>query len=70
MAQSQNQLMHRKVQEGRLEQAESTVQRLEQDFKELESMIEKVVQDQDARYEELRRIRLCAKHRSSRSNQG
>ena len=54
MAQSQNQLMHRKAQEGCLVQAESTVQRLEQEVKELESTIKKVVQDQDARYEELR----------------
>ena len=54
MAQSQNQLMHRKAQEGRLEQAESTVQRLEQEVKELESTIKKVGQDEDARYEELR----------------
>ena len=48
--------MHRKAQEGRLEQAESTVQRLEQEVKELESMIKKVGHDQDARYEKLRSL--------------
>ena len=54
MTQSENLLTHRKAQKGRLEQAESTVQRLEQEVQELESMIKKVVQDQEARYEELR----------------
>ena len=42
VARSENQLTHRKAQEGRLEHAESTVRRLEQEVKELESMIKKV----------------------------
>ena len=54
VTQSENQLADREAQEGRSWHAESAVQRLEQEVKELESMIEKVVQDQDARYEELR----------------
>ena len=33
VTQSENQLTHRKAKEGRLEQAESTVQRLEQEVK-------------------------------------
>lgn len=46
--------VHREALEGRLEHAESTARRLEQEAKELQSMIKKVVLDQDARYEELR----------------
>ena len=54
MAQSENQLTHREAQEERLERAESTVRRLEQEVEELESMIKKVVLHHDARYEEIR----------------
>ena len=52
VAQSENQLTHREDQEGRLEHAESTVRRLEQEVEELESMIKKVGLDQDAMYQE------------------
>ena len=49
VAQSENQFTHRKAQEGRSEHAESTVRRLGQEVKELESMIKKVGLDQGAR---------------------
>ena len=49
VAQSENQLTYRKALEGRLEKAESTVHRLEQEVNEQDSMIKKVGQDQDAR---------------------
>ena len=54
MVQSEIQLTHREALEGRLEHAESTVRRLEQEVEEMESMIKKVGLDQDARCEELR----------------